>query len=57
MRESLPYLNENDNRKGHLFKYFMTVQGQYFNLDDFTLMLDDQVKSEDEQLNQLISTK
>lgn len=56
-RESLPYLDEKDDIKGHLFKYLMAVQGQYKNLDDFTFLLASEIQSEDEQLSHLISTK
>jgi|LauGreDrversion4_2_1035121.scaffolds.fasta_scaffold396146_2 hypothetical protein len=56
-KESLLYLKEKDDLKGHLYKYFLTVKGISENLATFNNLLAAEVKQEDELFGQLISTK
>jgi hypothetical protein len=56
-RENLPYLNDQDDMHGHIYKYFLTVQGIADNLKQFNELLAAEVKEEDELFGQLISTK
>jgi hypothetical protein len=56
-KESLLYLSEKDDLRGHLYKYYLTVKGIYENLSSFNNLLAAEVKQEDELFGQLISTK
>lgn len=47
-RESLPYLTEKDDLRGHLYKYLLTVKGISDNLINFNELLAAEVKEEDE---------
>jgi hypothetical protein len=56
-KEALLYLNEKDDLRGHLYKYYLTVKGISENLATFNNLLAAEVKQEDELFGQLISTK